>query len=153
MQTPPLISCLPLGAMPINAPKCVATRVQRVTTFSPSPIWSTTVQCELGNVAKSEIKSWRCCSASSSSAWGSVVETCLTPPALSETPDYVNHGLSPCRTLSDARGSAMIGEGNEKLIHLFSTGLFGDLTRKGRSVIIRGTYTPWLRGVWREPQQ
>jgi hypothetical protein len=36
---------------------------------------------------------------------------------------------------------------------LFDLLYLGDLTSRGTSVIIRGTYTPWQLGVWRELEQ
>src|SRR5258708_16800771 len=69
------VTCLPVGGVLLNSPKCVPRAVTRATTLSPSAIISSTVRCKPGKAVRYMS---RCCFGPSIPPWrtrrGSVID-------------------------------------------------------------------------------
>src|SRR5713226_8670940 len=52
MFIPAVVACFPVAGIPISSPSCVPVAVQRVTTVSPSAIWSSIVIRRSGNALR-----------------------------------------------------------------------------------------------------
>jgi len=49
---PLVVARVPVGSMPMSVPSCVPVPAQRVTTLSPSAIWSSISKCRSGKASR-----------------------------------------------------------------------------------------------------